>query len=58
VIATRRKMLILQTDRGTTVSTTRLPSAKDVEDMVKRSNYSVPSDLKQKVMDMIDREGE
>ena len=58
VIATRRKMLILQTDRGTTVSTTRLPAAKDVEDMVKQSNYSVPSDLRQKVMDMIDRGGE
>ena len=58
VIAIRRKMLILQTNHGTTVSTTRLPSAKDVEDMVKYSNYPVPSDLKQKVMDMIDREGE
>lgn len=58
VIAIRRKMLILQTNHGTTVSTTRLPSAKDVEDMVKHSNYPVPSDLKQKVMNMIDGEGE
>ena len=58
VISVRRKMLILQTNRGTTVATTLPPSAKDVEDMVKQSNYSVPSDLRQKVMDMIDREGE
>lgn len=58
MIAIRRKMLILQTNHGTTVSTTRLPSAKDVEDMVKHSNYSAPSDLKQKVMDMIDGGGE
>ena len=58
VIAIRRKMLILQTNHGAAISTTRLPSAKDVEDMVKHSNYSAPSDLKQKVMDMIDREGE
>ena len=58
VIAIRRKMLILQTNHGTTVATTLPPSAKDVEDMVKQSNYSVPSDLRQKVMDMIDREGE
>lgn len=58
VIALRRKMLILQTNHGTTVATTLPPSAKDVEDMVKQSNYSVPSDLRQKVMDMIDREGE
>ena len=57
-MAIRRKMLILQTNHGTTVSATRLPSAKDVEDMVKHSNYSAPSDLKQKVMDMIDGEGE
>ena len=58
VIAIRRKMLILQTNHGTTVSATRLPSAKDVEDMVKHSNYSAPPDLKQKVMGMIERVGE
>ena len=57
-MAIRRKMLILQTNHGTTVSATRLPSAKDVEDMVKQSYYAVPSDLKKKVMDMIDGEGE
>jgi hypothetical protein len=37
VIATRRKMLILQTNHGTAVSTVRPPSAKDVEDMVKQA---------------------
>lgn len=57
-MAIRRKMMILQTNHGTTVSVTCLPSAKDVEAMVKRSEYTVPSDLKQKVMDMIDGEGE
>ena len=57
-MAIRRKMLILQTNHGAAVSTVRPPSAKDVEDMVKHSNYSAPSDLKQKVMDMIDGEGE
>ena len=54
VISIRRKMLILQTNHGTTVSTTLPPAAKDVEDMVKQSHYSVPSDLRQKVMSIID----
>ena len=58
VIAIRRKMLILQTNHGAAVSTVRPPSAKDVEDMVKHSNYSAPPDLKQKVMGMIERVGE
>ena len=56
VFAIRRKMLILQTNHGAAVSTVRPPSAKDVKDMVKQSYY--PSDLKKKVMDMIDGEGE
>ena len=58
VFAIRRKMLILQTNHGAAVSTVRPPSAKDVKDMVKQSYYAVPSDLKKKVMDMIDGEGE
>ena len=54
VIAIRRKMLLLQTDHGTAVSAMLSPSAKEVEDMVKRSDCDVPSDLKQKVMIAID----
>lgn len=55
VIAIRKRMFLLQTDHGTSVSTTLPPSSKDVVAMVKRSNYDIPSDLKQKVMTAIDR---
>ena len=51
----RRKMLILQTNHGTCVSTNVSPSSKDVVDMVQESNYDIPCDLRQKVMDAIDR---
>lgn len=55
VIAIRRKMLLLQTNHGTTVSTVGPPFSKDVVDMVKKSNYDIPSDLKQKVMTAIEK---
>ena len=54
VIAIRKKMYLLQTNHGTSDSTILPPSSKDVVDMIKESNYDIPSDLKQKVMTAIE----
>lgn len=53
-IAIRRKMLLLQTDHGTAASFSP-PSSKAVEDMVKKSDCHIPSNLKQKVMSAIEK---
>ena len=51
----KKNMAVLQTNNGTTVLTTASLSAKEVEDMIKKSSCSIPSDLDQKVMHVIDR---
>lgn len=55
VIAIRRKMFLLQTKQGTIGSATSMPSAKEVQDIVKKTNCHVPADLKQKVMTAIEK---
>lgn len=51
----KRNVLLLQTNNGATVSTTSSPSTKEVEDMVRKTKYDIPSDLDQKIMSEINR---
>lgn len=53
LVAKRRKMSVLRTTIGTTVAASTSLSVKEVEDLVRASHYRVPSDLDQKVMNII-----
>lgn len=53
VVAQRKRMLLLQSNNGTTVSATAPHSVKAVEDMISKSNYAVTADLDQKVREFI-----
>lgn len=52
-ILQKRKTLLLQTGSGATVSAAA-PSAREVETLVQKSNYTVPPELEQKIMSAID----
>ena len=54
IVNQRKRLLLLQTDNGTTVSATASHSAKAVEEMVKKSNYTVNAALDQKIMGIIE----
>ena len=51
----RRKAMLLQTTNGTTVAVDNAPSAKEVEDMIRKSKYDIPTDLDNKIMSEIDK---
>lgn len=54
-VGKRRHMMLLGTNNGTVVSAGASPTAKDVEDMVKKSDYSIPENLDQRVMRRIEK---
>lgn len=51
----KKRALILQTTNGETVTVTPPPSVKEVEEMVRKTKYVVPSDLEHKIMSEINK---
>lgn len=53
VIVKQRNSIALQTNTGKTVTTAATLTTKEVENMIKKSNLSVPADLDEKIMSVI-----
>lgn len=51
----KKRMLLLQTTSGDAVSVPSAPSKKEVEEMVRKTNYDIPSDLEHKIMSEINK---
>jgi len=51
----KRNVLLLQTNNGATVSTATSPSTKEVEDLVRKTQYDIPSELDQRIMNEINK---
>ena len=52
-IVSQKRVLLLQTGKGTSVAFTTAPTGKEVEGMIKKSSYKTPSNLDQKIMNAI-----
>lgn len=51
----KRNVLLLQTNNGATVSTATSPSTKEVENLVRKTQYDIPSELDQRIMNEINK---
>lgn len=51
----KRNVLLLQTNNGATVSTATFPSTKEVENLVRKTQYDIPSELDQRIMNEINK---
>lgn len=51
----KRNVLLLQANNGATVSATTSPSAKEVENLVRKTQYDIPSELDQRIMNEINK---
>lgn len=51
----KRNILLLQTNNGATVSATTYPSTKEVENLVRKTQYDIPSELDQRIMREINK---
>ena len=51
----KRNVLLLQTNNGATVSATTYPSTKEVENLVRKTQYDIPSELDQRIMSEINK---
>ena len=51
----KRNVLLLQTNNGATVSTATSPSTKEVENLVRKTQYDIPSELDQRIMREINK---
>ena len=51
----KKSVLILQTTSGEAVSVPSAPSKKEVEEMVRKANYDIPSDLESRIINEISK---
>ena len=51
----KRNIPLLQTNNGATVSATTYPSTKEVENLVRKTQYDIPSELDQRIMREINK---
>lgn len=51
----KRNVLLLQTNNGAPVSTATSPSTKEVENLVRKTQYDIPSELDQRIMNEINK---
>ena len=51
----KRNVLLLQTNNGATVSTATSPSTKEVENLVRKTQYDIPSELDKRIMNEINK---